>query len=194
MHGDARFYNNLFIQGEKREDLIAVTDKIGNHKLSEYQFTCGTKPYDGYPTPEEYFAMFTAENCNETFGLDGTRKYKDLYYGKLPVYTAGNAYFNGAEHCDIEEDYMEDTEHKVYVKLCEKDGHYYLDTNVYDYLENCQVSVMSTEKLGMAFEPEEMFENPDGSEIIFNEDYFGNHRNLTALPGPFKEKPEEALI
>lgn len=103
MHGDARFYNNLFIQGEKREDLIAVTDKIGNHKLSEYQFTCGTKPYDGYPTPEEYFAMFTAENCNETFGLDGR-------------------------------------------------------------------------------------------EIIFNEDYFGNHRNLTALPGPFKEKPEEALI
>lgn len=194
MHGDIRFYNNLFIQGEKREDLIAVTDKIGNHKLSEYNFICGTKPYDGYPTPEEYFAMFTEDNCREKFCLDGIRRYKDLYYGKMPVYTGGNAYFNGAEHCDIEQDYMEDTEHKVYVNLCEKDGLYYLDTNVYDYLEDCKVGVMSTEKLGMAFEPEERFENLDGSDIIFNEDYFGNHRNLTAVPGPFAEKPEQALI
>ena len=27
--------------------------------------------------------------------------------------------------------------------------------------------------------------NPDGSEIIFNQDYFGDHREAAAMPGPF---------
>ena len=39
--------------------------------------------------------------------------------------------------------------------------------------------------LGKAFEPEEYFENPDGSPITFDRDYFGDHRGLTAMPGPF---------
>ena len=37
----------------------------------------------------------------------------------------------------------------------------------------------------MAFEPEEYFENPDGTSIIFNEDYFGNRQAVNPLPGPF---------
>ena len=38
----------------------------------------------------------------------------------------------------------------------------------------------------MAFEPEQRFENPDGTEIIFDEDYFGKKKeHVTA--GPFGE-------
>ena len=33
--------------------------------------------------------------------------------------------------------------------------------------------------------PEQRFENPDGTDILFDRDYFGNHRGLNALPGPF---------
>ena len=29
------------------------------------------------------------------------------------------------------------------------------------------------------------FENPDGSDIVFNEDYFGDHRGINPLYGPF---------
>ena len=32
--------------------------------------------------------------------------------------------------------------------------------------------------------------NPDGTEIIFNEDYFGNHRGIHPLAGPFAGKEE----
>ena len=39
--------------------------------------------------------------------------------------------------------------------------------------------------LGMAFEPEQRFENNDGSDIIFDTDYLGDHRGLSVLPGPF---------
>ena len=31
-------------------------------------------------------------------------------------------------------------------------------------------------------------ENPDGTDILFNTDYLGNHRGLNVLPGPFADK------
>ena len=37
----------------------------------------------------------------------------------------------------------------------------------------------------MAFEPEEYYENPDGTPINFNTDYFGDHRSEAVIPGPF---------
>ena len=40
-------------------------------------------------------------------------------------------------------------------------------------------------KEGYAFEPEQRFENPDGTSIVFNEDYFGEHRGISTIPGPF---------
>ena len=39
--------------------------------------------------------------------------------------------------------------------------------------------------LGKAFEPEQRFESPDGSDIVFDRDYLGNTRGVGALPGPF---------
>ena len=42
--------------------------------------------------------------------------------------------------------------------------------------------------LGNAFEPDQRFENPDGSPITFDRDYFGNPRGLSVLPGPFASK------
>ena len=48
--------------------------------------------------------------------------------------------------------------------------------------------IISTETLGMAFEPEQKYENPDGSPIIFNQDFFGNHRDVKTAAGPFADK------
>ena len=46
----------------------------------------------------------------------------------------------------------------------EKDGHYYLETNLFDYIKDFRVRMINTEILGKAFEPEQPFENPDGTE------------------------------
>ena len=43
----------------------------------------------------------------------------------------------------------------------------------------------SNENTVLAFEPEQRFENPDGTDIVFNKDYFGNHRGAETIPGPF---------
>ena len=37
--------------------------------------------------------------------------------------------------------------------------------------------------LGKAFEPEQRFENPDGTAIQFDKDYFGGHRGMDVIPG-----------
>lgn len=45
------------------------------------------------------------------------------------------------------------------VELTEKDGKYFLDTNIYEILEDFSGRMINTEVLGKAFEPEEFFEN-----------------------------------
>ena len=77
------------------------------------------------------------------------------------------------------------------MSLENKDGEWKLNTNLYKVLPEITLGTVSTETLGMAFEPEQFFENPDGSPIIFNTDYFGNHRNIHPYPGPF-ESPKDA--
>lgn len=46
-------------------------------------------------------------------------------------------------------------------------------------------NLVDSDTLGEAFEPEQRFENPDGSTIHFDTDYLGNRRSLSAMPGPF---------
>ena len=81
---------------------------------------------------------------------------------------------------------------KVKVALSEKDGKWLLDTNVYELLKDFRDGIITSDLLGKAFEPEQRFENPDGTEIIFDRDYFGDHRGTEALPGPFTD--EEQLL
>ena len=49
--------------------------------------------------------------------------------------------------------------------------------------------ILTSDTLGYAFEPEQRFESPDGSAITLDVDYFGNHRGVSAMPGPFAEAP-----
>ena len=43
----------------------------------------GTKPYDGYPDADEYFAKFYADHYE-------IREQRDKFYEHLPVYSGGN--------------------------------------------------------------------------------------------------------
>ena len=179
LHGDARFYNNIFVQQPIREDLEAYAKSVNLEK--QFTFICGTKPYDGYPTEEAYLARFTPI----TIVSHGE---KDFYYDHMPVYTGGNVYFNGAQPCDTEENYRVDTEHTVWWQLKETDGRMTLETNLYEFMPELETPFISTEVLGEAFEPEQKFENPDGTPIFFDYDYMGEHRGIHPLPGPFESK------
>lgn len=143
-------------------------------------FDVGTFVYDEYPTEEEWKKQFEGY-C----GMGSNNPYPNKYYSHLPVWAKGNVYLGGAKPWKKEADAVVDDSFVPELSLEETEGGIHLVTNLADYVKNLQEGVISTNELGMAFEPEERFENPDGSEIIFNQDYFGEHRNPAAMPGPF---------
>ena len=182
LHGDMRFYNNIFIQKPIRPGMEAIRESvIGTPQAAwtDGNLTVGTCPYEGYQSWEEYGAMF------EGYCGMGSLGDRDKYYYKLPVWAGGNVYFNGAKPMSSEKDAVVDTEHNVTVSVTEENGEWYLNTNAYEFVPTGVCAMISTETLGMAFEPEEKFENPDGTPIVFQYDYTGERHGINPLAGPF---------
>lgn len=69
-----------------------------------------------------------------------------------------------------------------------------LKSNVFSLLKDFRDGIITSETLGKAFEPEERFEHPDGSDIVLDRDYLGNHRGVSAIPGPFAEGAESIVV
>jgi hypothetical protein len=80
------------------------------------------------------------------------------------------------------------------VELVERDGKCMLRTNLYDFLKDFRDGIITSDILGCAFEPEQRFENPDGTPITFDRDYLGAHRGLDTLPGPFADGKDEIEV
>ena len=179
LHGDMRFYNNIFIQKEMRPALKQMMDGMKDNEWTDGNLIAGTISYEEYPTQEEYKAQF------EGYCGMGSEP-SDRYYNPLPVWAEGNVYFNGAKPMSKEKAFVDET-NKVSVSLEETEEGFFLRTNLYDYMPEMQNEVITTDVLGMAFEPEQKFENPDGSPIVFNEDYFGKAHGDKPLAGPFAE-------
>lgn len=176
LHGDDRIYNNIFVQNWPITE-VEVKEDMG-FMMADNQVV-GTEVFNDYPTYEEWIKKFEMDKPANMFKLT------EQHFAHLPVWVNGNAYFNGAKACKNEKLNLVDDQNQVYVELEERDGGYFLKTNVYDFIGDFSDGIITSDILGYAFEPEQRFENPDGSAIIFNEDYLGEHRGLAATPGPF---------
>ena len=186
LHGDMRFYNNIFLQQPVRPFLKKLEAEMPPNAWEDGNATVGTKPYDGYPTQEEWEREF------EGYCGMGSQA-SDRYYMHLPVWTGGNVFVNGAKPCDSEQEYTR-IRGKVKFAVEEKGGKYTIRTNLYEILgKDAAVSMIDTETLGMAFEPEERYENPDGTPIVWDTDYFGKKRKAI-LPGPFADGKAAAQV
>ena len=178
LHGDDRIYNNIFAQ------MAPVTDKEKTAANFDYEVV-GTAPFDIFPTYEEWIANFMMDREPDMGPL---AKY---HFGHLPVWVGGNAYFNGASVCKHEKDNLVGAK-SAKAKITLKSGT--LKSNLAELIGDYKTGVITTAILGSAFEPEQKFENRDGTDIIFNEDFFGNHRGSHVIPGPFAELAEEIKV
>ena len=179
LHGDDRFYNNIMIQKWPSEDVIIMHDS--DEGFDTENRAAGTWMFDEYPTYEEWIAQFDFTKPADM------KKCEPAHFGHLPVWSEGNAYLAGAIASRHEVNGLVVAKEKgdVKVELIEKDGKYYLDTNIYEFIDGFKDRMINTEVLGKAFEPEQYFENPDGTPISFDYDYFGGHRGMDVIPGPF---------
>ncbi|MBQ6323100.1 MAG: right-handed parallel beta-helix repeat-containing protein [Lachnospiraceae bacterium] len=185
LHGDDRIYNNIYVQQYPINNPELTAEDAG------YE-AAGTAPFDIFPSYEEWI---------EPFQLDGDPdmgKLAQAHFGHLPVWIDGNAYFNGATLSRHEKN-RHTGGGKAYVSLVEENGRYVLETNIYSLLEDFSDGIITSDILGCAFEPEQRFENPDGTGIVFDKDYFGAHRGIKTIPGPFAgtgdwEKTEQRIV
>ncbi len=182
LHGDDRFYNNIFVQG------FDPNSEIRQGEPGEKERICGTWQFDEYPTYDEWISWFDLDVKRPNM-----MKLDKYHRSHLPVWASGNAYFNGAKAWQHEKKNL--VAEGVKVELIEKDGSYALKTNVYDALQGFACGIIDSDILGCAFEPEQRFENNDGSPITFDSDFFGSHRGIAPLPGPFASPvTEDTLI
>ena len=138
LHGDARFYNNIFVQKEVPEAYRSLKTWLGN----PVNFDVGTVPYKDYPSLDEWKAIFAPDADRAKTG--------DPYFHKLPVCFAGNVYFNGAKPAETTA--FESFAEPVHLELKEDEGRYYLETNLYEQLKASSVETkpIHTQMLGMA--------------------------------------------
>ncbi len=184
LHGDDRIMNNIFVQKKDLDPVKWMLSKAGKehpNSWDDMNFAVGTDVFDEYPTEEAWKAQFEGY-C----GMGSETDYPDRYYDHLPVWVEGNVYFNGAKAC-VKEKNAAVTEQEVTIGVEEKEDGWHLTGNVFEQLPKTCCRTVSTAVLGMAFEPEEYYENPDGTPITFNLDYFGKRREICPLPGPFAD-------
>jgi len=120
-------------------------------------------------------------NAKNPAGLSG---YND---SKLPVSIASNIYFNGATPCKNEINGLVNRTFEPNVTIEEKGDEVYLHINVDDSFKKVKTQLVTSELLGKAVAPNAGFENPDGSPLKIDTDYFGNKRSeANPFVGPFE--------
>lgn len=135
--------------------------------------------FDDYPTEQEWLDQFDLDVARPDMG-----KLEKYHFGHLPVWADGNAYFAGAKPWKKEKDCCVKSE-KPYFMLVEREGQMFLDTDVAELIGAFRGGLVDSDTLGRAFEPDQRFEAADGSTIVFDSDFYGNHRGARVLPGPF---------
>ncbi len=176
LHGDDRFYNNIFIQK------WPVKDGTGP---DEDNREVGTHVMDPYPTYEEWISHFDMDS--ETPDM---HKLAVFHFSPLSVWSEGNVYLNGARAYQHEKNGMMIDGDSAFIEIDENDGNPIIRTNIYALIGGFSAAMVDSDTLGMAFEPEQRFENPDGSDITFDSDYLGNQRSGAVIPGPFAESAD----
>ena len=120
-------------------------------------------------------------------GYDGAR---------LPVWMDGNVFLKGAKPSKHEKDPLVKPEFDPAIKLVEKADGFYLEVT-FDkaWAGERTRKLVTTELLGKAAIPNLPYEQPDGTPIRVNADYFGKGRNETnPTPGPFENTGTGPLV
>lgn len=185
LHGDDRFYNNIFVQKGAADAKVVMHDH--DEGTDSENREVGTFVFDDYPTYDEWNAQFDFSKPADMGALE------KVHFGHLPIWSEGNVYLGGAKPFKKEKDaIVKDV--PVSVELSEENGSPILKTNMFDLIKDIRVKGVNTDTLGKAFEPDQPFENNDGTPIVFNRDYFDDLRAEDVLPGPFASTDIKTLF
>lgn len=181
--GDDRFYNNVFVGDGASSDPTETPAEAGPALASFWSGAIdmdgvpgqatfvptpvGTSQYDAYPTAQEY--------PNE----DGSA----LAGPRLPVWVEGNLYAEGAEPFRAEATARVVGTSSVRVEVLDAEGGT-VRVDVTPAGGADVVAPVTTARLGLSYQAEMPYTNPDGSDLDLSADFFGVPRD-EVVPGPF---------
>ena len=113
---------------------------------------------------------------------------------KLPMQVNGNVYLKGAKPYQGEANSVKLPEFDPNIKLVEKDDAVYLNLTLPPAIADQKNRIVTTELLGKARITGAGFENPDGTPLKIDSDYFGKKRSKqNPSAGPFENPPTGKL-
>jgi alpha-L-arabinofuranosidase len=193
-HGPFLVDNNIFLSPES---LLDRTSQGGAYIHNLFAGSMNIGSLDERMTP------YHKAHSTEIAGLHNNPCGDDRYYNnvfvqkgdlsrydtaKLPVWMDGNVFLKGARPSKHEKNPLVTPECDPAIKLVEKADGFYLEL-VFDKFWSGEQTrkLVTTELLGKAAIPNLPYEQPDGTPILINTDYFGKKRNESnPTPGPFE--------
>jgi alpha-N-arabinofuranosidase len=107
---------------------------------------------------------------------------------EFPLQTGGNVYYNGARPYSAEAKPAVQAAVDPKVRVVEEGRSVYLHLTLGQAVQKSNTTLVTTELLGKAKIPGLPFENPDGSPLKIDTDYFGKSRNeARPTAGPFED-------
>jgi alpha-L-arabinofuranosidase len=125
----------------------------------------------------------------DAFGLWG-------YDGRpFPLQTGGNVYYHGAHPPVMEAKQAVQAAGDPKVRIVEEGRSVYLHMTLGQAVQKADTKLVTTELLGKAKVSRLPYENPEGSPLRIDTDYFGKKRNQTRpTPGPFENPGAGPLV
>lgn len=130
-----------------------------------------------------YNNIFVAGVPEKSGRYSGLKLYNNA---ELPMFVDGNIYLNGANRYNKESNFLQN-EYDPEIEVIEDGENVYLYIKLDKSIHKMKNQLVTTQLLGKALIPNQWYENPNGSPLTIDYDYFGNRRdkrNPTA--GPFE--------
>jgi len=185
--GDNHFYHNLFLR-----------DPLDDDETGLANFWSGAVLMDGVPGNATFMKTSVGLSQYNDYPVEGDAipEGQQKFESKLPMYVVNNMYLNGAQPFEKEEGAVCYEDSPIVVRVTDQSGD--LERSVGDPNGIVQIEIhdgeklnagnretISSETLGKTYQAEMRYEQPDGSDLVFDKDFFGNQRTRNT-PGPFE--------
>jgi hypothetical protein len=203
-HGPILVANNLFLSPRHSFELnsqgVAFAHNLIRGAIGSYRNDTRATPF--HKTHSTELAGMHADSAQNDSG--DHRFYNNLFLAPcslqavdssaLPCFAAGDVFTKGTRPSKFDVNPLLKPDFDPALKLTQKTDGWYLELSQDKaWRAEARCKPVTTELLGKARVSECAYENPDGSRVDINTDYFGQKRDKTnPFPGPFESVGEGA--
>lgn len=178
--GDNRFYNNIFTG---TQDENAAKEPLADTSVWIQRDAAGI--IDG--SVPRGLALYNECPADDEKWYENLHSVDEFADARLPMYCGSNLYFHDAQPFRKEPATLVCSDVKPEVKVVSEEDGIYLEFDFGDKPAQVETVTVTTDSLGIAFEPELPYEQPDGTPLCIENDFFGNARPAGKMTvGPFE--------